>query len=1521
MPPIFQESPEDEEVIFQRVNARAAQQAMAREQATPGLAFRTAELANAYGATNLPPGAIVSLAREGIRPGDPAAEALARRAATRDHTDGFMDAVSGAVTGAAGGMLTALKGTTRTAFTIFESAMDELVMRPFRTTVGTARDLNQGSEGFDTLDTAGQLLNPAGAGAALGAAVGSGQRDDLTSTVSRNFGQAGESVGVSALRQIDDPGGVDLGSGFFPGGTARQASLESNQLRFRGEPISPGRFLGGYVTEPGTTPYKMASGMIDAAAQIAFDPANVVLAGGSNIAKARRAFNLPGEIRHMDDVRRTFGVAAGSHRSGVDTPYFVDRFLNQEKAGRQLKDHLAGTTDAEEIWEVLGRTPNRDLIARIRDNDDPIEVGDLLSEALGLTVRERPTGLVSAKLKASPIPGVNRSLRDLRILDEIPGRAINVENPDETLETFVQYAKNANLPSDTRKALASRYMDLQAGDHQGALDLAGDMMDEIGATISAKGGNPAVARSVTRLFDNWAEETRAYFVDEIGQDVPVLGATRNLTRNGETVPIPVKTPHLTTELLDRSIPLPDFREIRRATSNPAVRGFLDSGLGRLTTGVLEKYMRIWKPLQLLRAAWTVRVIGEEQVRLGGAGLDSPFRHPASFLGWLISEDNRHLGRIAKGERDVFGNPLGVSDQHHAAMSSRASAWLGEPGERVVTGDYVRYSRQARPARGIVTDDDTFIDMWSDELRQLWNDEVSSRVARGSDFTFTNAKTGEELVGTDAVKEWFWSSERGHQIRRMFAEGANNPESAKWALVDEGMARRVGDEMGWPVDDPISVEGLSITTPAAGPLGPHSASRRASDHYIDTVADRIAVKTSNDPELVDAIATGRLEGLDLRNLDPPAMRKLRKALGDRIDAAPDVVKGPRLMSGTRVSRLDRFVETMFDHLMGTPTNKLSRSPAFRQFYAQRVAELAPRTPRSLSDDIQRWADDNNLSGAHIPPDLQVGTAEHIAIESMEELDVIAKQFALDETRKLLYDMDRRGQFFDIARNIIPFGEAWKEVIGTWSRLLAERPQNIRRFQQVVEGARGDEEGQGFFYTDPTTGEEMFNYPLVGRAMSAILDHTPGLPGMGDRAGLTARGQVQGLNLVSSSLLPGLQPMAAVAASKILADTPDIDWLRDALLPFGEENPSGIGDLVEEGLLPAWAKRIETAIFDSDQSSRLFANTRMSLVQGMVSSGDYDPSEIQQAVRDSAKPAKLLYFLRGLAQFALPTGPNVQHDLKDDDGRWHGAQVLAQEFRDMADEAGSYDAATARFVDRFGLDPLLISQSRTRTVAKRSFDPAGWEWERDHQDKRKVAPTTLGYFAPIGDPERDEFEYQAYQDAIRGGSSIPLTAEQQAAAYNNQVGWSEYRRFKGRLDRLDVSAEDRAIVLGELRAGLKVMYPGFDSISQQLPSKPPTDVLIGELEGAVQDPVLGETEAGKGIARYLELRSQAEEMADGVGLGGKRDVILRRALHTLGKQIARDNPDFSPVWMEVLSREVDDVEPFPDPPESTATAATS
>ena len=1243
------------------------------------------------------------------------------------------------------------------------------------------------------------------------------------------------STGLVALGNLIDGDRVDLGHGFFSGGDVRaeQGAVMRDIGKRAGlgdRAFTLGRVVAKQVAEPGSAEFKLLSGALDFGVAVGADPAALATAGVGKAAQARKLFTPAEEAGRLRRAAQAAGLVEGRRKTVL--PEVVDQWLTGD--GAKVVEALSADTDPVSIWRRSNKKIPVEVARELADATTADEVAGVLRPRLGLSIREKP------KLDTASVR-VRNHFKSVRLAQAMPGGHIDLDDLDDTMEQAERFLRNAELPAEQ---VDERLRDLARTTNRVARfevierslgDVAAHVATELGASTENAAKH---AREMTTMFRNSIEAMRSYYIDEVGNDVAVLGATVD----GNGVPLP--TPHLFVEYIDRALPLPDARAIRRATSRygraiekiPAA----DWGVATLDWAMQD----IWKPLVLLRGAWTVRVVGEEQVRMGAAGFDSVFRHPLSAIAFVTGRKG-----ATSLTRETFDDAV---EEFAASQSRRGGPWR----DRII-------SAGKRPvARG----EDAYAESWGAELLQLESDPIAKRVAGG--FTEGDAVPG-GLTGNhvDDAKRWF----------------------------RDGAGKEFREQLG-------SAKGREALL----------ADRAVADAYVESVWERLKIKTADQRELLDVVRTGRIGDAPIRD-----GRHVSQSLWERLDdlatqeVGPQKVKGditlsaPTSAGGKAAAGLDRAVEGLFSVLMSRPTNYLSRSPVFRQSYWKRAEELLPYMDdagkaKALSAAAEAGMDVKRLRAA-----AERGTGAL----TLDEVDDLAKGFALDSTRNLLYDLSNRSQFFDATRLLFPFGEAWKEVVTTWAKLgVQQGGKPVRRAQQLVEGARG----AGWFYTDPQTGEEVFAYP----GSSFVNEKLTGIP-------FPMTSNVSGLNIVGATVMPGVGPVVQFPASYLIPNVPEWDWMREALLPFG--SPDVSGGFVESQL-PAWMQKLRKWHADPE-SDRTFGNTVGDVARYLVSTGEYNtrsPEAYARLIAAATSKARRMYVIRGAAQFAAPSAPRFQArakvgpevmswlrtnrpDLFDGDKLLNGvagadaiaAQLLIDDFRRMQDE--DYDSAVETFLTTYREGALLLMQPKTRTLTVGApTSKQGNDWARSNPELREKFPNVYGLFAPEG----DDFSIAAYERQLRTGEREPLTPEEMVKLANGRVASMLYNAARNHPDADTTHGREW---LRTIRTALMDQYPGYGE-SFGLAERARTPQLLAELEEAAHDPHVATTDAGKGLGLYLLARSRAQDAAEAQGLvsftKAKSARSIREWLRGVADAITANHPDFARVYDLALSRELPD-----------------
>lgn len=1267
---------------------------------------------------------------------------------------------------------------------------------------------------------------------------------------------------------------LESGHGWFvdPDSELGAERLRREQARglLNGQVFTLGRFAasgleGAGVIDIDTQPYRVLSGLVDAGKAIFLDP--TALAAG-RLAKVTEAQHI---FMGGDEAREATGLLRGFFTPGVHGPT-ATAWLDS-RIGRKVVEALAAEGSVGKIWRATGRKLETDEARALARAQTPAEVRDVLQPMLGKQFRS-----TKDVWQDPEILGMIRRPE----MAMVP-HAIQVDSTRSWMTQTERWMQGTRIDDTHQIEFLDRLG--QAQSNNARWDVLTDIMtDRRGALAQAGVDSAPLRRQITRIFRDTQDDQRRWFVDEMGDNVSVW----HDVAAGDDV-IPGIGPHLSVEHISRTIPLPNYKEIKALTSRypnliklaPDANGPLGVS-ARFPEALLSAWQNdIWKPFVLLRGAWPVRVIGEEQLRMAAAGLHAMFStHPVSYASWAIgrSESGRITSLVEKavekihvpeavpviggrgikrrGGFDVLGTPFEEADSFHSGLVSRgrAGGFLDEAPGRARTNRIAIFTK----------DDDDYIQAAADELAMLRNDPVSRKLTQSASL--------------DEVEEWFVN----------------------------GDGREVLDEL---IDShPV------LVTPGAP--------RR----YLETVAHRIDVKTGGHTDLLDAIATGTYNGKRwlVDDLRPTGEFKQALQSDELFDALPQAVKGQDMvyLQNARSGIVGRgwraATDWLFAGLMSRPTNYLSRSPVFRQFYWKRAEELISHGDETAKTVILAAAEKSNLSPGTMKRLRRVEARGNL---NPDEIDALAKGWSLDETKNLLYDLAEKSQVADSMRLVAPFGEAWREVVTRWGQLAnpmtARGIKNIRRFQQGVQAFRGEglgevmgaPEGKGFFWKNEF-GEEVFIYPGSEWLTGTLTD------AMGPRVPIPLIGRVQGLNMVGN-VFPGVGPVAAIPVSWFLPNKPGLQrYMRELVLPYGAIGEEGDPAAMFQALsfAPAWMRTAFQAFagagFDQE-SNRIYANSTMKMASYLYSTGRYDtstPQGKQKLLNDASAANRNFYAIRAMVAFGAPSAPSPDFLVKSSEGlvRW---AMLRDELWNLREKLG-LDEGDTEFLKRWGsdlgdnrssVDLMLQSLSRSLTPGveqSQDFE----DWRAKNKDLVRDFPDIYALFGPHGGKP----DYPAYVAQIKRGDRSALSLEDWFALSQNTLGWMQFNKAKAQMP--DFPTDEDEQWLADIEDKLRDEYPGFKA-TEFIEGPADTKTLLHQLEKAVDDPRIKNTKAGKALTQYWGARQELLDLAKDMGFktfNGKTFVNDRAWLHRIGTALAKEVPEFSPIWKYVLSREVQEEE---------------
>ena len=604
-----------------------------------------------------------------------------------------------------------------------------------------------------------------------------------------------------------------------------------------------------------------------------------------------------------------------------------------------------------------------------------------------------------------------------RLFSQMAGETIDVSNVSKGIRQMRDLARNLDLTPEETQHVLNKFVNLSDGDLGGTLDVLESAMSSYRKKLHLAGVSDETITRLTSVYKDQAEMHK-YFVNSVG-DPENVSTFEMLLGNGEKMSVPAA--HVLSEMAGLSVAIPSnprtirrmtdfvkraeggFDNVSRQMQGKEVRGSLfydkDFDSKIITMAADGLIQSVWKPMVLMRPAWTLRVVGEEQIRMAAADLHS-FNHPGRAFITALTDKNLKLGLTTRGQlykSDLYGDALSVATDYQQAMSRGTGGWLNSPGG---------YGAQNWIKVELGSAD--YDKWWFRELNQLQTDRVSNDIAkmlsdpedtRNINDIVDSFMDGELASARDELRGAAESMRHKQLADRAGGEAYIQSLEARLHLKTGGRYEVLKDD-GWWYDDAgarlrkeTSSEGIQSSLPA-GKRGVRVKTRSINEYHdglvrggkspdevnqqinlmyskgIKTDADfakldpdartvlvpeasitetdllaeahalEFRVTQKGDADLINSIATGKLGKADyhgeINGKIESAMRRELAAARERGVTAPQFVKGVEEKGN---GALDNMLEKGFSMFMGKQTNRYSRSPAFMRSYWNTVADLA------------------------------------------------------------------------------------------------------------------------------------------------------------------------------------------------------------------------------------------------------------------------------------------------------------------------------------------------------------------------------------------------------------------------------------------------------------------------------------------------------------------------------------------------------------------------------------------------------
>ncbi|MBO71688.1 MAG: hypothetical protein CL508_05170 [Actinobacteria bacterium] len=1044
--------------------------------------------------------------------------------------------------------------------------------------------------------------------------------------------------------------------------------------------------------------------------------------------------------------------------------------------------------------------------------------------------------------------------------------------------------------------------------------------------------------------------------------------------------------------------------VKKARLNIKLSGNEDE-VAEITEGIFtmvgDGYMqRIWKPSILLRPAWVVRVVGEEQIRMWAEGLDNVFAHPFSAFAWVLGRKPSRNAKFLKSQReklrddyladtlnlgrggtDIFDESLDLALEHAQAMTTTH-------GGMVIGFD----PKRARGFTQVTKTDKRFYGGGTKELLQLADDPLATRIAQ---IEFNPVRGKEDFnLQLQKIKDDFWDGNL-REWREAFINNTDDLSRGQKAIIGNSRAHADSyiDSVVARLHDKTGGKYRAVEYTPDGKFVGNVWDENSIKPTIQNENNIIKyiITQSGDEELIGHIARNENQFIKIlnnsgeevsmkftREMSESQYKQYKEWLAKRKNGVWDDThhfKTSRTdVTGDVVGKYDRALETAFTTLMGVPTNDLSRSPAFRQFYWRFIENMYANLDNAARTQV--FAQAKKMMGRSLPGSRarkylkslenmgQANASKLLGVDDLRQVDELAKAYALTETKSLLYDLNKRHVITDMVRLVMPFAEVYLEIAGTWTRLLKNQKMLFgRKVQRTVEGMRkpslfGEYEDEGFFTTDPQSGEEMFNMNLFENIFSldrSLNNPNPDALGINPITGRETtevpeintklRGYATGLNMVAGDIIPGLGPLAQIPAAAILPSTPDIDR---TFFPYGrpEEGLPHLANPIyyaKQAIPSYFRKVISAADIEDPEFQRAYVNQVKEIQRAMFMTNTYDDSTPEQEVASLEKAKKLAtqsLLHRAFIQWIAPTGAVIQYDYQigpggrayldpretegDPEGKYFAQTLLADAYYQMLAKAkGDRVVAIAQFIKVFGFDPTALLTSKSKQIKKVSFTDEGGYFKQENEEIFKKYPDVAYYMYP--DSPLDEFNWQAWNEAFSDGDRVDLTPEQYKQAVRQAQGSLAYEHARRVIMDGPMYASlpyhKRAEQLYLIRLQLQKQFPGYgdtstapQSLTTEAKIKQITEMIQRDGDSSITLPdgstkKLKDMPSMKGIVKYLSARQRVlniikSEHGINATLSRAEASEYRSYLRGFAQKLMLEHPDFYFIYFDVFRVEVEE-----------------
>ena len=1017
----------------------------------------------------------------------------------------------------------------------------------------------------------------------------------------------------------------------------------------------------------------------------------------------------------------------------------------------------------------------------------------------------------------------------------------------------------------------------------------------------------------TTSFESSAEQMSSYWAKR-----HIAGAElKYVNLKGESVILP--GPHLSSELLNSTVYFPPVSELLRVTSKLAKYKTLAKGeeIGDLLIG------NFWKKIQLVRPAYIIRNIAEEQIRVTALGHISFFNNPGMALAmWLGREDGKSWRRVLNSfdnyRHTVFDETFSTGDD--------AIDILNETAAMRAKNSYVDMMNSARG--GAFDERDfkvlqfknvgavgfghkRFFDGIANQLRML-NSDMFARVVAGFDTPQIKAALAKGQFRQDAVVDYFLYGP-GRKDLDAFAE--STPDKFKaFIKTPEGLKNYLYTGKS-PKGEDISL--LARITETTG--GNKSLMEIVARGKTSIGSMEFKVPRATDEAINSITNSKQMRGGKKALLEEQA--KFAKNLRDTFSKAGNwddvLVNVPSKNLAYVESGMDKrtFVEWFFDKATEFEKNS-TFGPEYRQAYWDAINRIAKTLDANAKAQLLKTAENslNPLQKAGV----NVGTkhpvwnafrsAEGNGPLSLEDAHVYADTYARNQVKGLFYNAQEKRLVFHQLRLIAPFAAAWENTLRKWGELGTENVTNVYKAVKALEWTQKPESSsiylmtdaeeyydpnQGFFFTSPDSGQRQFFVPFAGTVMAKLAKTMTGANYSGAPIAFSANPMSFNFAFGAGTLLPGIGPGVTLPISALATFNNNfIDnmpmGIQKWLFPFGRADFTGG---LQTAILPGNWNKIIGGVTGMEQT---YASNFKPVMNYLASGGNYNldnPDDQARLVRDTDIFSRWESIMRGVIGLVSPMSLLQNGLAKDKDGDTTLQTALYEDFQTIyQNNDGDWNKSWYDFLNLYG-----PSQAFALITASAGNGPSNWDsynFVVSNPDVASKYKDVWGYVMPGGGLSTEMYQWNLIHDTKK-----KLNPQQILDKVNNQRYYAARDALMTRVDSGELDKNQYSEALSYLKESM-----GGGPVVEFDPNK--RGRIIDQLENLTQDERFVDLPSIVALRDYMALRQVAlNNLGKKKFTGAKSEQAERDWLAAQAEWVIESNPDFQKMFYAFFANELE------------------